>query len=67
VRSSPGGWRDQAYRWVSRKPPNRAVLVFTGDDPERYEPRPESDVFGRLEFVPFAGPDVTGLRVRGVF
>jgi hypothetical protein len=32
VRSSPRGWRDQAYRWVSRKPPNRAVLVFT-DDP----------------------------------
>ena len=31
VRSSPGGWRDQAYRWVSRKPPNRAVLVFTDD------------------------------------
>jgi len=31
VRSSPDGWRDQAFRWFSRKPPNRAVLVFTGD------------------------------------
>ena len=26
------GWRDQSFRWFSRKPPNRAVLVFT-DDP----------------------------------
>lgn len=32
VRASPAGWRDQAFRWFSRKPPNRAVLVFT-DDP----------------------------------
>ena len=32
VRSSPAGWRDASYRWFSRKPPNRAVLVFT-DDP----------------------------------
>jgi hypothetical protein len=32
VRASPTGWRDQAFRWFSRKPPNRAVLVFT-DDP----------------------------------
>ncbi len=31
VRSAPGGWRDQAFRWFSRKPPNRAVLVFTRD------------------------------------
>jgi hypothetical protein len=31
VRSAPDGWRDQAFRWFSRKPPNRAVLVFTGD------------------------------------
>ena len=31
VRASPRAWRDQAYRWVSRKPPNRAVLVFTED------------------------------------
>ena len=32
VRAAPAGWRDQAFRWFSRKPPNRAVLVFT-DDP----------------------------------
>jgi hypothetical protein len=32
VRSSPKDWRDQSFRWFSRKPPNRAVLVFT-DDP----------------------------------
>jgi hypothetical protein len=32
VRSPRDGWRDQAFRWFSRKPPNRAVLVFT-DDP----------------------------------
>jgi hypothetical protein len=31
VRSARDGWRDQAFRWFSRKPPNRAVLVFTGD------------------------------------
>jgi hypothetical protein len=35
VRSSPRGWRDKAYRWMTRKPPNRAHLVFT-DDP-RFE------------------------------
>lgn len=44
-----------------------AVLVLTGDDPDRYEPRPESDVFGRLEVVPFGGPGATGLRLRGAF
>ena len=32
VRSPREGWRDQSFRWFSRKPPNRAVLVFT-DDP----------------------------------
>ncbi|HYN03816.1 MAG TPA: 6-pyruvoyl-tetrahydropterin synthase-related protein [Vicinamibacteria bacterium] len=31
VRAAPAGWRDQAFRWFSRKPPNRAVLVFTAD------------------------------------
>ena len=31
VRSPREGWRDQAFRWFSRKPPNRAVLVFTDD------------------------------------
>jgi hypothetical protein len=31
VRSAPKDWRDQSFRWFSRKPPNRAVLVFTHD------------------------------------
>ncbi len=31
VRSPREGWRDQSFRWFSRKPPNRAVLVFTED------------------------------------
>jgi hypothetical protein len=31
VRASPEGWRDTAYRWMTRKPPNRALLVFTKD------------------------------------
>lgn len=32
VRSSPDGYRDAAYRWFTRKPLPRSVLVFT-DDP----------------------------------
>ena len=31
VRAPLRGWRDQCYRWFSRKPPNRALLVFTDD------------------------------------
>jgi hypothetical protein len=31
VRAPRSGWPDTAYRWVSRKPPNRALLVFTDD------------------------------------
>jgi hypothetical protein len=31
-----------------------AVLLLTNDDPNRYEPRPESDVFGRLRLRPTA-------------
>jgi hypothetical protein len=31
VRSPLRGWRDRAYRWLTRKPPNRAHLVFTSD------------------------------------
>ena len=36
VRASISGWRDAAYRWISSKPPNRALLVFTEDT--RFEP-----------------------------
>jgi hypothetical protein len=31
VRASPRAWRDQAFHWFSRKPPNKALLVFTDD------------------------------------
>jgi hypothetical protein len=31
VRSPRAGWQDQAFHWFSRKPPNRALLVFTED------------------------------------
>jgi hypothetical protein len=31
VRSSPGGWREKAWRWFTRKPLRPAHLVFTGD------------------------------------
>ena len=31
VRSSPRGWRDRAYQWLTRKPPDRVHLVFTDD------------------------------------
>jgi hypothetical protein len=31
VRADPSGWRDASYRWYTRKPANRALLVFTRD------------------------------------
>jgi hypothetical protein len=31
-----------------------AILLLTNDDPNRYEPRPESDVFGNLNLQPTA-------------
>jgi hypothetical protein len=31
VRADPESWRDASYRWFSRKPPNRALLVFSRD------------------------------------
>lgn len=55
VRASPRGWNDQAYRWVSRKPPNRALLVFTEDprfDVEAHDewaPPPERPLPGGVE------------------
>lgn len=36
------------------------VLLVTNDDPSRYEPRPESDVFGRLRLRPTAWFDAQG-------
>ena len=32
VRAPVDGWRDDAYRWMTRKPRNRAQLVFTSDE-----------------------------------
>ena len=31
VRADPASWRDACYRWFSRNPANRALLVFTRD------------------------------------
>ncbi len=35
LRASPHEWRDASYRWMTRKPANRALLVFTTD--KRFE------------------------------
>ena len=36
------------------------VLLVINDDPNRYEPTPESDVFGRLWLLPSVAPDGHG-------
>jgi hypothetical protein len=47
VRAPLRGWRDQSYHWYTRKPPNRALLVFSDDprftllQPEPWAPPPE--------------------------
>ncbi len=45
------------------------TLLLTNDDPDRYEPRPESDVFGRLELVPMGwfGAHGGGASLAGRF
>ena len=45
------------------------TLLFTNDDPDRYEPRPESDVFGRLRLVPhgWVGKGEGGAGISGRF
>jgi tetratricopeptide (TPR) repeat protein len=40
-----------------------AVLWLTGNDPRRYEPKPESDVFGSLELAPWFHPAGGGLAL----
>ena len=45
VRAPLRGWRDQSYSWFSRKPANRALLVFT-DDPR----------FELVQFGPWSPP-----------
>ena len=55
VRSSAEGWPDQAFRWFTRKPPNRAVLVFTDDQrfdvaaTDPWAPPPEVPLAGGVE------------------
>jgi hypothetical protein len=54
VRASPRGWRAQAFRWFSRKPPSRAVLVFTDDrrfegTADAWTPPPERPLEGGVE------------------
>ncbi len=55
VRAPLEGWRDTAYRWVTRKPPNRALLVFTDDErfdvklPNPWAPPPEVPLPGGVE------------------
>jgi hypothetical protein len=36
------------------------VLLLVNDDPNRYEPKPESDVFGSLKLLPEVAPDGRG-------
>ena len=45
------------------------ILLLTNEDPDRYEPRPESDVFGRLELTPLGwfGPGAAGAALVGRF
>jgi hypothetical protein len=52
VRSPAEGWRDQAFHWFSRKPPNRALLVFTDD---RRFAVAATDPWGPPPEVPLAG------------
>jgi hypothetical protein len=41
------------------------VLLVTNDDPNRYEPKPESDVFGKLELLPMYLPGGGGFVLTG--
>lgn len=64
----------QTYGWVGLGVGAAAVitgvtLFVTGDDPDRYEPKPESDVFARVEVVPTAwvGQGSLGVGAVGSF
>lgn len=41
------------------------ALWLTGADPHRYDPKPESDVFGSLDAVPWLNPGSAGLLLSG--
>jgi len=70
VRAPLEGWRDTAYRWMTRKPPNHALLVFTPDDDERFEvelpdpwaPPPEIPLPGGVEVE--ATVEAEEIRIR---
>jgi hypothetical protein len=55
VRADPVSWRDASYRWFSRKPANRALLVFTRDQrfdhalDDPWGPPPEQPLPGGVE------------------
>ncbi len=63
VRASPRGWRDQAYHWFSRKPPNEALLVFTDDErfdvvaADAWTPPPEVSLAGGVEVTETFEPE----------
>jgi hypothetical protein len=68
VRAEPATWRDASYRWFSRKPANRAHLVFTDDarfdtvlaDP--WGPPPERPLAGGVDVSAQVEPE--RLRIR---
>jgi len=41
------------------------ALYLTGNDPHRYDPKPESDVFGSLQFSPWVLPGSAGALLTG--
>jgi hypothetical protein len=68
VRAPVAGWSDTAYRWMTRKPPNRALLVFTEDarfeeelaDP--WAPPPEVPLPGGVEVEATVEPETIHIR-----
>jgi hypothetical protein len=63
VRALPEAWRDGAFHWFSRKPPNRAVLVFTRDHrfdtvaSDDWAPPPEVPLPGGVEVQETVEPE----------
>lgn len=60
----------QAFGWVGAGIGAAALttgvaLWLTGADPHRYDPKPESDVFGSLDVVPWLNPRSGGLLLSG--
>jgi hypothetical protein len=58
----------QVFGWVGLGVGAAAIgtgvaLWLTGADPHRYDPRPDSDVFGSLDLLPWLGPNGGGLTI----